>query len=68
MTFRYFSLIAASVSLFGSAPAQIFSVESAVAGSTFSSQFDIGNAIDGSGLEGNRHPDTPHAVYGVDNH
>jgi hypothetical protein len=68
MTFRLFSCVALPLSLLATASAQIFAVESAVAGSTFSGSYDIGNAIDGSGLSGGRLPETPHDVYAVDNH
>jgi hypothetical protein len=50
------------------ASAQIFQPDSATATSTFSSLYDIGNTIDGSGLPVNFTPSSSHANYAVNNH
>lgn len=57
-----------SVSLCGVASAQIFQPDSATAGSEFSSAYDIGNAIDGSGLPGGFGITDEHATYVQNNH
>ncbi len=46
----------------------IFQPDTAVASSEFSARFDIGNAIDGSGLPTEFTVDDAHAVYVADNH
>ncbi len=57
-----------SVSLCGVASAQIFQPDSATAGSEFSSSYDIGNAIDGSGLPAGFGITDEHATYVQNNH
>lgn len=52
----------------GVAHAQLFQPDSAVASSTFSSLYDIGNTIDGSGLPAVFSFNTPHGNYGTNNH
>lgn len=52
----------------GSASAQLIRPDAASAGSTFSSLYDIGNAIDGSGLPAGFTLASTHAVYGSNNH
>lgn len=52
----------------GSAHAQLFQPDSATAGSQFSSLYDIGNAIDGSGLPENFDLDSLHTIYTSGNH
>jgi hypothetical protein len=52
----------------GSASAQLIRPDSATAGSTFSASYDIGNAIDGSGLPAGFTLGSAHAVYAVNNH
>jgi len=52
----------------GLASAQLVRPDSATASSTFSSSYDIGNAIDGSGLPADFTLDSTHAVYAVNNH
>lgn len=47
---------------------QLFQPDSAVASSQFSSQYDIGNTIDGSGLPTVWSFNTPHATYVQNNH
>lgn len=50
------------------ASAQLFQPNSATATSEFSSLYDIGNTIDGSGLPANFTPTDAHANYAVNNH
>ena len=50
------------------AQAQLFSPNSATATSEFSGSYDIGNAIDGSGLPVGYTPADPHATYVQNNH
>jgi hypothetical protein len=50
------------------AQAQLIRPDSAVAGSTFNSNYDIGNAIDGSGLPAGFTLASLHANYAVNNH
>jgi hypothetical protein len=52
----------------GLASAQLVRPSSATASSTFSGSYDIGNAIDGSGLPAGFTLDDTHAVYAVNNH
>jgi hypothetical protein len=52
----------------GLASAQLVRPDSATASSTFSGSYDIGNAIDGSGLPPNFTLDDTHAVYAANNH
>lgn len=52
----------------GTAHAQLFQPDSAVASSEFSSSYDIGNTIDGSGLPAVFSFNTPHATYVQNNH
>jgi hypothetical protein len=52
----------------GLASAQLVRPDSATASSTFSSSYDIGNAIDGSGLPAGFTLDDTHAAYARDNH
>lgn len=55
--------------LFASASfGQLFQPDSAVASSTFSGSYDIGNTIDGSGLPAVFSFNTPHATYVQNNH
>lgn len=58
--------LVASVGL--AAQAQIFQPDSAVAGSEFSGSYDIGNAIDGSGLPPGFDATSVHATYAANNH
>ncbi|MBX3361820.1 MAG: hypothetical protein KF912_09430 [Phycisphaeraceae bacterium] len=60
-----FMLVAA---LATTAQGQIFQPTSAIAGSEFSSLYDIGNTIDGSGLPAGFTPDSVHATYVANNH
>lgn len=48
--------------------AQLFQPDSATASSTFSGSYDIGNAIDGSGLPAGFGPADAHADYATHNH
>jgi hypothetical protein len=50
------------------ASAQFFRPNSATATSEFSASYDIGNAIDGSGLPANFGPNDAHATYTTNNH
>lgn len=52
----------------GLASAQLVRPDSATASSTFSGSYDIGNAIDGSGLPLDFTLDDTHAVYTTNNH
>lgn len=52
----------------GLASAQLVRPDSATASSTFSGSYDIGNAIDGSGLPPDFTLDSTHAVYTTNNH
>jgi hypothetical protein len=60
--------VLAAASVTGTAHAQLFQPDSATAGSEFSSLYDIGNAIDGSGLPENFGLDDLHALYTSHNH
>lgn len=50
------------------ASAQLIRPDTAVAGSTFSGSYDIGNAIDGSGLPAGFTLASTHAIYAANNH
>lgn len=70
ITFNHRPIVAA-IALAGVSPcvkAQLFSPDSAVASSEFSGSYDIGNAIDSSGLPANYSFNTPHATYTTNNH
>ena len=51
-----------------SAHAQLFQPDSAIAGSEFSGAFQIGFAIDGSGMPAGFDPDSTHTTYSSNNH
>jgi hypothetical protein len=57
-----------SATWIGSAMGAMVRPDSATAGSTFSGLYDIGNAIDGSGLPVGFTPADAHADYAVNNH
>lgn len=63
-----YALIAAAILLPTLASATLLRPDSAVAGSTFSASYDIGNAIDGSGLPAGFDLDDLHATYTTHNH
>ena len=52
----------------GCASGQLFQPDSAMASSEFNGSFDIGNTIDGSGLEMSFGKDSSHADYASNNH
>lgn len=64
LLFGAFGLLA----LAGTASAELIRPSSATASSTFSGSYDIGNAIDGSGLPAGFTLSSVHAVYAVNNH
>jgi hypothetical protein len=61
-------LLLLALSAAGSAWAQLIRPDSATAGSEFSALYDIGNAIDGSGLPPGFTLASAHAVYTTNNH
>lgn len=65
---KFVCVCVAGTALGFGAQAQLFQPDSAVAGSEFSGSYDIGNAIDGSGLPAGFDPTSVHATYAVNNH
>lgn len=68
MGIKAFSAVLMGGLFAASSSAQLFQPDSAVASSTFSGSYDIGNTIDGSGFPEFFTFNTPHATYVGNNH
>jgi len=68
MKLRQMILAPLALALGTAAEADFINPDSATASSTFSSLYDVGNTIDGSGLGTGFTASTPHADYAANNH